>query len=138
MIDLEREHLERDPAWRAVLEAYRTLQAEIAAQQPESDGWIARIRDVDGVPPEELPILHGRLIALGLLRFDLAGRTEGLRYQVSPAGRQLLNQEEANPDSAADTDDESNETDEEDGATASANGREIEVASETAEISDEE
>jgi hypothetical protein len=52
--------------------------------------WVPRLTDVEAVPREALPALHGKLIALGLLRFELFGRAHGMRYRLSPEGRSLL------------------------------------------------
>ena len=70
------------PDWGLVLQAYRNAQTD-------SDlGWIGRLPAVPGVPSDRLSPIHGRLIALGLLRFDLEERSTGLRYQLTPLGRQ--------------------------------------------------
>ncbi len=44
---------------------------------------------MEGVDPEQLSSLHGKLIALGLLSFDVSGKS-GMQYQVSPLGRRTL------------------------------------------------
>lgn len=91
MMDIDAESLEgSEGPWRLVLAAYRAGQAQEAARNPESDGWLPRLRNVEGIEGEELSKAHGQLIALGLLKFDLAGRAEGIRYQVSTLGRQTL------------------------------------------------
>ena len=38
----------------------------------------------------ELSRLHGKLIALGMLDFQLSDRTGGMRYQVTSEGQQSL------------------------------------------------
>jgi hypothetical protein len=53
--------------------------------------WISRLREVEGVPPDRLAPIHGRLIAHGLLLFQLQGREDGVVYRVTSAGRQRLN-----------------------------------------------
>lgn len=90
MIDFDAETLAGDGPWRLVLAAYRAGQAQEVAKNPESDGWLPRFRSIDGIEGEELSKAHGQLIALGLLKFELAGRAEGIRYQVSTLGRQTL------------------------------------------------
>jgi hypothetical protein len=92
----------------SVLAAYRTAeQTDLGQVQPvvavessepgvesadaESDtGWIPRLRELPGVAAERLALLHGQLIAHGLLRFSLLGRTAGVGYRVTPEGRQLI------------------------------------------------
>jgi len=54
--------------------------------------WIPRLRDVDEVPRDRLTPIHGRLIAHGLLQFQLQGREEGVVYRLTPAGRKALSQ----------------------------------------------
>jgi hypothetical protein len=77
-----------------------TTPAEIVEPIPESDGdesfeeaaigWVPRLRQVAGIAPEQLGPLHGQLIALGLLKFQLTGRTSGILYRVSVDGRAEL------------------------------------------------
>jgi hypothetical protein len=94
----------------SVLAAYRTAEcgaaivsrpaetasADATAEHSESaaadsdTGWIPRLRDLPGIAAERLAPLHGQLIAHGLLRFNLLGRTAGVGYRVTPEGRQLL------------------------------------------------
>ncbi len=52
-----------------------------------SVGWVPRLRNVAGIAEDRLGPLHGKLIALGLLKFQLTGRTSGILYRVSPDGR---------------------------------------------------
>ena len=52
--------------------------------------WVARLRSVEGVLPDRMAPIHGRLIAHGLLQFQLQGRDEGVLYRVTSAGRQKL------------------------------------------------
>jgi hypothetical protein len=91
-----------------VLAAYRAAeQTDLGHAQPavavessepvaetseaESDtGWIPRLRELPGIAAERLALLHGQLIAHGLLRFNLLGRTAGVGYRVTPEGRQML------------------------------------------------
>lgn len=53
--------------------------------------WVSRLREVDGVPADRMAPIHGRLIAHGLLQFQLQGREDGVVYRVTSAGRQMLN-----------------------------------------------
>ncbi len=90
MIDIELEQLKSHPEWRAVLQAYRDHLDQAKSADPEHDGWLARLTEIEDVPEAQLPRIHGKLIALDLLRFELAGRTSGVRYQVTTAGRDAL------------------------------------------------
>jgi hypothetical protein len=87
-------------SWQRVLAAYDIEQAVLRTTDPKHGGWVPRLRRIDGVPDDELPAIHGRLIAFGLLKFQLAGRNDGVQYQVSTAGREALS-----PENAADADD---------------------------------
>jgi len=44
---------------------------------------------LEGVESTQLSRLHGTLIALGFLKFEITGKT-GVQYQLTPAGRQTL------------------------------------------------
>ena len=76
--------LERNPDWRLLLAAYH------ARQLLSSDGWVDRLAELDGIEVDQFSRIHGRLIALGVLEFELSGRGESMRYQLSPLGRQAL------------------------------------------------
>lgn len=54
-----------------------------------STGWVSRIALIEGVDVAQMSILHGRVIALGYLKFKLIDRQVGLRYRLTPAGKQL-------------------------------------------------
>ncbi len=78
------ELFDANPLWRLVLAAYQ-------CQPLAADGeWLSRRPEVESVPAEQLSGVHGKLIALGFLRFELGNRTEGVKYRVSPFGRQAL------------------------------------------------
>lgn len=72
------------PEWRPLLAAYH--EAPTSPAQP----WVPRIRELGGAPTEQLSAIHGKLIALGLLKFEIANRADGVHYQVTPLGRQAL------------------------------------------------
>jgi hypothetical protein len=76
--------LDKNPEWRHLLTAYH------ARQTLSQDGWVDRVFDLSGVEDNQLSKYHGRLIALGLLDFELGGRGEGMRYQVSTLGKEAL------------------------------------------------
>jgi hypothetical protein len=90
MVDFELEELKQCDAWHRVLGAYQCAHAEQTTQEPESDGWLPRVREVAGVDRDDLPRIHGKLIAIGFLKIQLPDRTSGVRYQVSPAGTRGL------------------------------------------------
>ncbi|MFN5299195.1 MAG: hypothetical protein ACK5HA_12895 [Planctomycetaceae bacterium] len=81
MTSPELEQFDTHPEWALVLAAYR-----------ESGGgtWLPRQGTVPGVEPAIISPIHGKLIALGMLRCDLGDRVEGLVYQLSQLGRQAL------------------------------------------------
>jgi hypothetical protein len=93
-------------SWRQVLAAYEIEQVILKKIDPNHAGWVPRLREIDGVPDEDLPVIHGRLIAFGLLKFQLAGRNDGVQYQISTAGREALS-----PGNAADADSDEAATD---------------------------
>ncbi len=90
MEDFELEQLRRHPKWVSVLDAYQKRHSEGRNQKTDFDGWIARVSDVCEIPLGELSGIHGKLIAFGFLKFDLAGRDGGIRYQLTPLGKQGL------------------------------------------------
>ncbi len=101
MLDFELEELNQSTDWREVLLRHLKLTKPRtnAAKQAEDefDGWLPRIMAVDGLESEDLPRIHGKLIALGFLKFQLASRGTGVVYQISPAGRQALSGQPAAP-----------------------------------------
>lgn len=88
--DLDLDQLRRHPEWRTALKVYHDLQAESRERLPEFDGWIPRVTEVAAIESTKLPAIHGKLIAFGFLKFDLAGRDAGMRYQLTPQGKQAL------------------------------------------------
>lgn len=90
MHDFELEQLRRSPALRSTLKTYWELQTKARQSLPEFDGWVPRVSEVPKVDPAHLSSVHGRLIALGFLKFDLTNREVGMRYQLSPLGRQAI------------------------------------------------
>jgi hypothetical protein len=97
MLDFVAEELSATSGWRRVLEAYASLAdaatvAPSAVESPDAHGalgWLPRLSRLDGVEPERLSALHGKLIALGLLSFEVSGKS-GMQYQLSPLGRRTL------------------------------------------------
>ncbi len=64
--------------------------AEANPEAEEETGWIPRVRELPGIAAERLAPLHGQLIAHGLLKFNLLGRSQGVGYRVTGEGRDLL------------------------------------------------
>lgn len=95
MIHPELRQLHQNPEWEQLLRAY-------ADSQPCEDGWFVRISHCEGIEDERMPRIHGKLIALGLLDFQMTDRSEGLHYQVTPLGRQGLLRSHTPEGSAAD------------------------------------
>lgn len=52
--------------------------------------WLPRLTGIEGIDAEELSRTHGRLIAYGLLKCDLADRSAGVVYQLTSTGRQII------------------------------------------------
>lgn len=99
--------LEQDPGWRDLLAAY-TPSTDTPAPPAGGDGetgtegdderlagWLPRIDTLEDVKSEHLPRLHGRLIAFGLLEFQLTSMTTGVVYRLTSRGRALLADEPA-------------------------------------------
>ncbi len=103
MVESPLELVARHPSWRGVLEAYHAAERELRSTDGPPVRWIPRLRAMDGIDAPELSQTHGRLIAYGLLRFQLvgAGIAAGLEYQLSPLGRQALGEAEAPADDDA-------------------------------------
>lgn len=90
MMQFELDQLRENPGWQSVLRAYAEAMAVGDADDPERSGWANRLSEVPGVDPSELARAHGRLIAFGMLKVQLAGRATGLQYQLTHLGRQFL------------------------------------------------
>ncbi len=81
-----------NPDWRQVLLAYRSaLEAPAGADEQLGEliakGFRPRVREVDGIQPELISRIHGKLIAHGFLQVEIADRTGGMLYQLTQAGR---------------------------------------------------
>lgn len=74
-----------------VLGSYAVREIASKKANPESNGWLDRLADVPGVDATAMTTIHGILIAEGMLKFEITGRSVGLQYQVSPAGKEALN-----------------------------------------------
>ena len=67
-----------------------TADEPVAQQNLSRTPWLPRLRQIDGMDPDQLSRAHGRMIAYGLLQCDLPSRTAGVVYQLTPTGRQVL------------------------------------------------
>jgi hypothetical protein len=86
----------------AVLERYAVRETAVKAlNDPEHSGWLERIDQMPDMEDCDLTSAHGKLIAEGLLKFEVTGRCQGLQYQLSPLARHLL---ASRQDSAATSD----------------------------------
>ena len=84
MTSHELELFDANPAWRLLLAAYREKFSCGALE------WSPRITQVAGLAADQLSVIHGKLIALGMLKFEISSRADGVQYQVTPLGRQAL------------------------------------------------
>lgn len=92
MLDLDLAVLDAQPEWRQVLLAYHNVVESVANADAETADFVARgfrprVREVDGVPADQMARVHGKLIAHGLLQVEIAGRTGGMLYQLTTLGR---------------------------------------------------
>lgn len=108
MIDLHLDSPQETAEWLGVLAAYRAEQAVRKQTDPEHEGWIDRLTSIADLEGEQLSTIHGRLIAFGMLKFQLTSRTTGVQYQVSTAGVQAM-EKAAKRASAKPDDDEDDE-----------------------------
>ena len=56
----------------------------------EMKEWLPRVVSLEGFDGERLSSLHGRLIALGWLGFDVGDSVTGIRYQLTRDGQRVL------------------------------------------------
>ena len=84
MTNPELELFDANPEWGLVLAAY---QVKLTTEKLE---WSPRIIEVESVAPEQLSAVHGKLIALGMLKFEIGSRADGVQYQLTTFGRQAL------------------------------------------------
>ncbi|ODA30394.1 hypothetical protein A6X21_00535 [Planctopirus hydrillae] len=76
----------QQPELRRLLESYQPQKLANGV----TETWIPRISILECMEPAALSAGHGKLIAWGLIRFELAEAQHGLRYQLTPEGRQAL------------------------------------------------
>lgn len=100
--DLQFEPLSQDCL--KVLSTYAVREVAVRARQPDGAGWLDRVDEVPGVEPAALTMIHGFLIAQGMLKFEITGRSVGLQYQLSSFGRETLARESAGTAGRAESD----------------------------------
>ena len=93
MIDPAYNQLKKHPHWISLLVAYEHATT-IAREAEGFDGWIPRINEFEGIDQSELCRVHGKLISLGYLKFNLGGRLEGIKYQLSSDATRALSKGE--------------------------------------------
>ena len=91
MLDLDLTVLDALPEWRQVLLAYREAVESVSPADAETAEFVARgfrprVREVAGVPADQMARVHGKLIAHGLLQVEITGRTGGMLYQLTATG----------------------------------------------------
>lgn len=91
-----------------VIDAYLQRAQTAKAADAEFNGWLERLDAVGQLNRVQLTKVHGELIAAGYLKFEIGSSNVGLKYQVSPRGRQLLDRMRlaAEDDAAVSIDDE--------------------------------
>lgn len=80
----ELELFDANPEWRMLLTEYQTRHTTGKLE------WSPRIAEVAGIAAENHSVVHGKLIALGFLKFEINSRADGVQYQVTTLGRQAL------------------------------------------------
>jgi hypothetical protein len=86
--ELARATAPRKPPAAPVIESDDPVDS--AESEDDSATWIPRITTLPDVQRSDMPAIHGRLIALGLLKFELFGKSGGIRYRLSTLGRKAL------------------------------------------------
>lgn len=84
MTNPELEQFDANPEWGLLLAAY---QQKLLGGQLE---WAPRVTEIEGVAGDRISAIHGKLIALGMLKFEISSRTDGMQYQLTTLGRQAL------------------------------------------------
>lgn len=105
IIDSASTILRANPQYLLLLSAYRDKDDRERAAQENFDGWQARINSLDGVEQALMCRIHGKLISLGLLKFELGDRMQGIRYLLSNEAKRVLSQLEQSAEETADEDD---------------------------------
>jgi hypothetical protein len=66
------------------------VEKTATAPKKRASRWVQRITHVATIETAELSKIHGRLIAYDLLKCDLAGRSDGMVYQLTSSGKTIL------------------------------------------------
>ena len=85
--------LDENPEWRLVLEEYQRLIEDSKNHRSDEETgtvWTQRMSHLSEIPPETLQTIHGQLIAMNWLTFQLEGRNAGLLYRITGEGRKAL------------------------------------------------
>lgn len=93
MDDHDFQRLLEEPHWVGLLQEYaERVEQVVHDREAEESGprWAPRLETFQELPPEDLSLAHGELIALGWLTFQLGDRNNGLAYRLTPEGRQVL------------------------------------------------
>lgn len=81
------------PDWQAVLKLYLDLLDEVKIERDSEESgprWARRIPQIENIDPEVLTEIHGQLIAMDLLTFQLEDKNDGLMYRITGEGRRAL------------------------------------------------
>ena len=92
-IELHSERLSEDCL--KVLGSYAVREVAVKTGGTEHSGWLDRIDQIPGIDARELTMIHGFLIAQGMLKFEITGRNAGLQYQISTIGRDAMQRHSA-------------------------------------------
>ncbi|MEX0725417.1 MAG: hypothetical protein WEB58_23545 [Planctomycetaceae bacterium] len=90
MIDFELELWQQTPVNETLLRFYLEHDRLSREIDPAYDGWFSRLTDHSHISADDLTAGHGNLIALGYLKVDIGGRSSGVKYQITPAGKRQL------------------------------------------------
>ncbi|TWT52298.1 hypothetical protein KOR42_29840 [Thalassoglobus neptunius] len=93
-MQLNTQHLLAErPDWQAVLKLYFDLLDEVKIERDSEESgprWARRIPQIENIAPEVLTEIHGQLIAMDLLTFQLEDKDDGLMYRITREGRRAL------------------------------------------------
>lgn len=70
-----------DPQTQLLMSAYRDASRAAQKEDKESDGWVCRIAEIDGLETDELSVAHGTAIAADLIEIRVEDAVSGLRYR---------------------------------------------------------
>lgn len=73
--------LEEDPHAAVLITAYKRASKSARKADKESDGWVCRISEIEGLDAEAVSAAHGYAIAANLIEVQVEDATTGLRYR---------------------------------------------------------